>query len=301
MPRPFPPWVPHMQATVPPSFSVSIVSMHFDRAKPSKPASRLLSGQCQLYTQTLHQNLGTTSAGGNCCWSGTYPHSHYVVYADTQKHRHIHPYCTPHVFQVTMQTYDMASSAGGDTQGATFEQVAGSVCLEVYRETLRGVVTACRRYKDELLESCLELLLSAPSSVMTIHVSLLLSGIADRKLQLISVEPPAIPFYCLCLCQSVPVSVPVPVPVPLSVSVPGSQVSMAGQTCSHVRSQYPTASQVSSAHHACITALCPLHRWIACKTIEITVLWAVEWNNVMAYVHEVFIKHVQQRQIYIKA
>ncbi len=77
----------------------------------------------------------------------------------------------------------MASAAGGDAQGATFEQVAGSVCLEVYRETLRGVVTACRRYKDELLESCLELLLSAPSSVMTIHVRPLLDEIADRKLQ----------------------------------------------------------------------------------------------------------------------
>ncbi len=72
----------------------------------------------------------------------------------------------------------MATAAGGGAHEATFEQVAGSVCLEVYRETLRGVVTACRRYKDELLESCLELLLSAPSSVMTIHVSLLLGGIA---------------------------------------------------------------------------------------------------------------------------
>ena len=59
-----------------------------------------------------------------------------------------------------------------DGQGEeSFEQVAGSVCLEVYREALRGVVTASRRYKDELLEACLELLLSAPASVMTIHVS----------------------------------------------------------------------------------------------------------------------------------
>lgn len=55
----------------------------------------------------------------------------------------------------------------------SFEQVAGSVCLEVYRETLRGLVIACRRYKDELLEACLELLLSAPTPVMTIHVSFL--------------------------------------------------------------------------------------------------------------------------------
>lgn len=53
----------------------------------------------------------------------------------------------------------------------SFEQVAGSVCLEVYREALKGVVTASRRYKDELLEACLELLLSAPATVMTIHVS----------------------------------------------------------------------------------------------------------------------------------
>ncbi len=82
-----------------------------------------------------------------------------------------------------MQTCGMPIAADGDAQGATFEQVAGSVCLEVYRETLRGVVTACRRYKDELLESCLELLLSAPSSVMTIHVRALLNEIADRKLQ----------------------------------------------------------------------------------------------------------------------
>ncbi|DBA87794.1 TPA: hypothetical protein ACH3X1_004791 [Trebouxia sp. C0004] len=72
---------------------------------------------------------------------------------------------------------------GGDGQGATVEQVAGSVCLEVYRETMRGVVTACQGYKDELLESCLQLLLSAPSSVMTVHVSPLLNEIADRKLQ----------------------------------------------------------------------------------------------------------------------
>ena len=82
-----------------------------------------------------------------------------------------------------MQTCGMPIAAGGNVQGATFEQVVGSVCLEVYKETLRGVVTACRRYKDELLESCLELLLSAPSSVMTIHVSPLLYEITDSKLQ----------------------------------------------------------------------------------------------------------------------
>lgn len=51
-----------------------------------------------------------------------------------------------------------------------FEEVAEGICLQVYRETLRGVVTACRRYKDELLEACLQLVLSAPTPVMTIHV-----------------------------------------------------------------------------------------------------------------------------------
>ena len=51
-----------------------------------------------------------------------------------------------------------------------FEEVAGGICLQVYRETLRGVVTACRRYKDELLEACLQLVLSAPTPVMTIQV-----------------------------------------------------------------------------------------------------------------------------------
>ena len=51
-----------------------------------------------------------------------------------------------------------------------FEEVAEGICLQVYRETLRGVVTACRRYKDELLEACLQLVLSAPCPVMTIHV-----------------------------------------------------------------------------------------------------------------------------------
>ena len=77
----------------------------------------------------------------------------------------------------------------------SFEEVAGAICLQVYRETLRGVVTACRRYKDELLESCLQLVLSAPTPVMTIHVK------------------PAIPIYrlhCSCSwpCHLVAVSFP---------------------------------------------------------------------------------------------
>ena len=53
----------------------------------------------------------------------------------------------------------------------TFEQEAHQICLEVYRDKLQSVVTASRRYKDELLEACLEMLLSAPTSVMTISVS----------------------------------------------------------------------------------------------------------------------------------
>ena len=32
----------------------------------------------------------------------------------------------------------------------------------MYRDKLQGVVIASRRYKDELLEACLEMLLSAP-------------------------------------------------------------------------------------------------------------------------------------------
>lgn len=58
----------------------------------------------------------------------------------------------------------------GSSMEEEFEEVAGGICLQVYRETLRGVVTACRRYKDELLEACLQLVLSAPTLVMTIHV-----------------------------------------------------------------------------------------------------------------------------------
>ena len=58
----------------------------------------------------------------------------------------------------------------GSSMEEEFEEVAGGICLQVYRETLRGVVTACRRYKDELLEACLQLVLSAPTPVMTIHV-----------------------------------------------------------------------------------------------------------------------------------
>ena len=61
-------------------------------------------------------------------------------------------------------------AAGSGSQD--FEEVAGGICLQVYRETLKGVVTACRRYKDELLEACLQLVLSAPTAVMTIHVRL---------------------------------------------------------------------------------------------------------------------------------
>lgn len=50
--------------------------------------------------------------------------------------------------------------------------MAGAVCKEVYGETLRGVIVACRRYKDELLEACLELILSAPTTILSTHVSL---------------------------------------------------------------------------------------------------------------------------------
>ena len=65
----------------------------------------------------------------------------------------------------------LCSGPGRQEEEESFEEVAGGVCLQVYRETLRGVITACRRYKDELLEACLELVLSAPTPVMTIHVS----------------------------------------------------------------------------------------------------------------------------------
>lgn len=62
-------------------------------------------------------------------------------------------------------------TAGGDGAEETFEQMAGAVCKEVYGETLRGTIMACQRYKDELLEACLELLLSAPTAILSTQAS----------------------------------------------------------------------------------------------------------------------------------
>ena len=65
----------------------------------------------------------------------------------------------------------MHDHAGEEGEEESFEQLAGAVCKEVYRETLQGVIIACRRYKDELLEACLELLLSAPKIILSTHVT----------------------------------------------------------------------------------------------------------------------------------
>lgn len=78
----------------------------------------------------------------------------------------------------------MASAGCEMQESEPFDTMAEAICLQVYRETLRGVVTACRRYKDELLEACLQLLLSAPTSVMTIHVRALTSAACSLSLSI---------------------------------------------------------------------------------------------------------------------
>lgn len=72
-----------------------------------------------------------------------------------------HVWCHVHVY------------ADNEGPEESFEQMAGAVCKEVYGESLRGLIVACRRYKGELLEACLELLLSAPTLLIPTHVSLL--------------------------------------------------------------------------------------------------------------------------------
>lgn len=76
-----------------------------------------------------------------------------------------------HSVFIHLKNWSPSLCTAGAADALTFEEMAGAVCKQVYAETLRGTIMACQRYKDELLEACLELLLSAPTTVLSTQVS----------------------------------------------------------------------------------------------------------------------------------